>query len=137
LVETLGGAAVAGTGFAIGIDRLALALDATKFKWQPDATLIALGDSAMRAAMRLSGEMRAAGLNIELLSPGRGLKALLRRASKLGAHYALIIGDNEIAHGTAQLRDLRLSTQREIAWSDAAKVISAKCRRCDDHEPAS
>jgi histidyl-tRNA synthetase len=129
LVKALGGGSVAGTGFAIGIDRLALALDATKFRLQPDAALIALGDSAMRVAMRLFREMRAAGLQVELLSPERGLKALLRRASKLGAHYALIIGENEIARGTAQLRDLRLSTQLEITWSDAAKVITAECRQ--------
>ena len=137
LVETLGGAPVAGTGFAIGIDRLALVLDARKFELRPDATLIALGDSAVPVAMRLSGEMRAAGLRVELLSPERGLKALLRKADKIGARYALIIGEDEIARGTAQLRDLRLSTQREIACADAAQVIVAESRETSDHEPGS
>ena len=47
--------------------------------------------------MKLAAEMRAAGLRVELLSPDRGLKALLRRADKIGARYAVIIGDNELS----------------------------------------
>jgi histidyl-tRNA synthetase len=137
LVETLGGAPVAGTGFAIGIDRLALALEVSSFELRPDAALIALGDSAVRIAMRLSGEMRAAGLCVELLSPERGLKALLRKASKIGAHYALIVGEDEIARGTVQLRDLRLSNQREVSSANAAKLLAAECRPTSDHEPVS
>jgi histidyl-tRNA synthetase len=137
LVETLGGAPVAGTGFAIGIDRLALALEVSNFELRPDAALIALGDSAVRIAMRLSGEMRAAGLCVELLSPERGLKALLRKASKIGAHYALIVGEDEIARGTVQLRDLRLSNQREVSSANAAKLLAAECRQTSDQEPVS
>jgi histidyl-tRNA synthetase len=129
LVETLGGAPVAGTGFAIGIDRLALALDVSNFELRPDAALIALGDSAVRTAMRLSGEMRAAGLCVELFSPERGLKALLRKASKIGAHYALIVGEDEIARGTVQVRDLRLSNQREVSSANAAQLIAAECQQ--------
>jgi histidyl-tRNA synthetase len=136
LVEALGGAPVAGTGFAIGVDRLALALDAQRFALLPDAALIALGDSSMRVAMRLSAEMRAAGLRVELFSPERGLKALLRRAGKIGAHYALIIGDDEVKRGTVQLRDLRQSTQREINSPDAANILRTECRP-SGIEPAS
>jgi histidyl-tRNA synthetase len=124
LVEALGGAAVAGTGFAIGVDRLALALDAARFDSRADAALAALGDAAMRRGMALAAEMRAAGLRVELLSPGRGLKALLRRADKIGARYAVIIGDNELAHGSAMLRDLKTSTQSEVAQNNLIAAIS-------------
>jgi histidyl-tRNA synthetase len=125
LVEALGGAAVAGTGFAIGVDRLALALDAARFDSRADAALAALGDAAIRRGMALAAEMRAAGLRVELLSPGRGLKALLRRADKIGARYAVIIGDNELARSGATLRDLKTSTQREVKQSDLVAEISA------------
>jgi histidyl-tRNA synthetase len=125
LVEALGGAAVAGTGFAIGVDRLALALDAARFDSRADAAVIALGSAAMRRAMTLAAEMRAAGLRVELLSPGRGLKALLRRADKIGARYAVIIGDNELARAAATLRDLKTSTQSEVAERDLIAAISA------------
>ena len=124
LVEALGGAAVAGTGFAIGVDRLALALDAARFDSRADAALVALGEPAMRRGMTLAGEMRAAGLRVELLSPGRGLKALLRRADKIGARYAVIIGDNELARAAATLRDLKTSTQSEVAERDLIAAIS-------------
>jgi histidyl-tRNA synthetase len=125
LVEALGGASVAGTGFAIGVDRLALALDAARFDSRADAALAMLGDAAIRRGMALAAEMRAAGLRVELLSPGRGLKALLRRADKIGARYAVIIGDNELARGGATLRDLKTSTQREVKQSDLIAEISA------------
>ena len=82
-------------------------------------------DAAIRRGMALAAEMRAAGLRVELLSPGRGLKALLRRADKIGARYAVIIGDNELARSGATLRDLKTSTQREIRQSDLIAEISA------------
>jgi histidyl-tRNA synthetase len=125
LVEALGGAAVAGTGFAIGVDRLALALDAARFDSRVDAALVALGEPAMRRAMTLASGMRAAGLRVELLAPGRGLKALMRRADKIGARYAVIIGDNEIARAAVTLRDLKTSTQSEVAQADLIAVLAA------------
>jgi hypothetical protein len=60
-----------------------------------------------------------------MLSPERGLKALLRRADKLGARYALIMGENELARGVVQVRDLKASTQREIAGNAVAAEIAA------------
>ena len=60
-----------------------------------------------------------------MLSPERGLKALLRRADKVGARYALIIGENELARGVVQVRDLKASTQREIASNAVAAEIAA------------
>ncbi len=125
LVEALGGAAVPGSGFAIGVDRLALALEAARFASYADAAVIALGGAATRRAMKLAAEMRAAGLRVELLSPGRGLKALLRRADKIGARYAVIIGDNELGRATAVLRDLKASTQNEVAQHDLVAALCA------------
>jgi histidyl-tRNA synthetase len=126
LVEALGGAPAPGTGFAIGVDRLALALEASRFELRPDAALLAIGEAAMRAAMRIAGEMRAAGLRVEVLSPDRGLKALLRRADKIGARWAVIIGDAELGRGAAVLRDLKASVQSEVPQRElVARLISA------------
>jgi histidyl-tRNA synthetase len=69
--------------------------------------------------------MRAAGLRVELLAPGRGLKALMRRADKIGARYAVIIGDNELARAAVTLRDLKTSTQSEVAQADLIAVLAA------------
>ena len=126
LVEALGGAAVAGTGFAIGVERIALALEADRFRLDgaPDAAIIAMGDRATAVAIDLAKTLRQKGLRVEMLSPERGLKALLRRADKVGARYAIIMGENELARGVVQVRDLKASTQREIANDAVAAEIS-------------
>ncbi|MGH7907645.1 MAG: histidine--tRNA ligase [Candidatus Binataceae bacterium] len=127
LVEQLGGAAVAGTGFAIGIERIALAIDAQKIaSANPDAAVIALGENAFRHAVKITQALRQSDLRVELLPPERPLKALLRRAGRLGARHAVILGDNEIARGIVQLRDLNASTQREVGESELAKMIAAR-----------
>jgi len=127
LIEALGGAAVAGTGFAIGVERIAIALDASRArsKSAPDVALIAMGEAAAFRAMALARTIRAAHLRVEMLSPERGLKALLRRADKIGAHFALIMGENELARGVVQMRDLTASAQREVAIDAVAGELAA------------
>ena len=129
LVEALGGASVPGSGFAIGVDRIALALEVERFRLRPDAALIALGEPAARRAMHLASQMRAAKLTVEVLTPGRGLKALLRRADKIGARHAIIMGDQELARGVVVLRDLRASTQQELAERDLIAALAAGASR--------
>jgi len=126
LVEAMGGAPVAGIGFAIGVDRLALALQAAGVTPNvgPDAAIIAMGPAATRLAVVVARDLRAAKLNVEMLSPEKKMKSLLARASKIGARIAVIIGDDELARGVVQLRDLKQSTQREVAVADAARVIA-------------
>jgi histidyl-tRNA synthetase len=129
LVETMGGAAVAGIGFAIGIDRMALALEAAGVlsAVAPDAAIIAMGPAAMRRATLLARVLRANKMNVEMLSPERKMKTLLARASKIGARYAVIIGDDELARGVVQLRNLKESTQsevQEVQLGEAARAIA-------------
>jgi len=126
LVETMGGAAVAGIGFAIGVDRMALALQAVGLAptATPDAAIIAIGPAATRHAIVVARNLREANLNVEMLSPERKMKTLLARASKIGARVAVIIGDDELARGVVQVRDLKQSTQREVAVAEAARAIA-------------
>ncbi len=126
LVEAMGGAAVAGIGFAIGVDRMALALQAAGLgpSAAPDAAIIAMGPAATRHAIAVARDLRAANLTVEMLSPERKMKTLLARAAKIGARFAVIIGDNEIARGVVQVRDLKQSTQREVAQAEAARAIA-------------
>jgi histidyl-tRNA synthetase len=125
LVEALGGGAVPGTGFAIGVERIGLALASGRLRDQtaPNAAIIAMGEAAVIGANNIARQMRGAGLRVELLSPERGLKALLRRADKIGAHYALIVGENEMARRVVQLRNLKKSTQLEVAQTDVVAAI--------------
>jgi histidyl-tRNA synthetase len=126
LVETMGGAPVAGIGFAIGVDRMALALQAAGMAptAAPDAAIIAMGAAAARHAMVVARNLRAANLTVEMLSPERKMKTLLARASKTGARVAVIIGEDELARGVVQVRDLKQSEQREVAEAEAARAIA-------------
>jgi histidyl-tRNA synthetase len=125
LVEALGGAAIAGTGFAIGVERIAIALEAGRFEREgaPAAAVIAMGESATIGAMDLARELREAGMRVEMLSPERSLKAQLRRADRIGARFALIIGENELAQGVVQVRDLRNSVQQSLPAADAVRHL--------------
>jgi histidyl-tRNA synthetase len=127
LVKELGGAAVAGTGFAIGVERTALAMQAGNFKADagPDAALAGIGEQASIAAMDLAHELRRRGLQVEVLPPDRRLKALLTIANRMKAAYAVIIGEDELARGTVQLRDLRSSTQQEVARDAVVDELAA------------
>jgi histidyl-tRNA synthetase len=126
-VEMLGGAPVAGIGFGIGIDRVALAVQATNkgAALNPAAVIIALGEPALRQAAALARTLRADQIDVEVLSPDRKVKALLGRASKIGARFAVILGEDELKRGTVQLRDLLLSKQSEVAVADLVHTIGA------------
>ena len=89
----------------------------------PDAAIISMGAAATRQAVVVARDLRAANLNVEMLSPERKIKTLLARASKIGARFAVIIGDDELARGVVQLRDLKNSTQLEVAVAEAARAI--------------
>ncbi|MGH7915884.1 MAG: histidine--tRNA ligase [Candidatus Binataceae bacterium] len=127
LVKELGGAAVAGTGFAVGIERTALALAARESiaAGASDVAIAALGDAAALSAMALAHELRNQGLRVESLPFERKLKALLTLANRMGARNVLIIGDDELARGVAQLRNLTEHAQREVSRATVAEEIRA------------
>ena len=87
-----------------------------------------MGAGGARQAVVVARDLRAANLNVEMLSPERKMKALLARASKIGARFAVIIGDDELARGVVQLRDLKHSTQREVAsrrsWPARSRTLA-------------
>jgi len=144
LIEELGGAPQPGIGFAIGLDRMALALLETsatgnleRLKYAkrldaaPDVAMISLGEQATARAMELAHRMRLTDLigkdrklAVEMLSPDRGLKALLKRADRIGARYAVIIGDNELTRGVAQVRELAHSRQSEVKLDELPATIA-------------
>ncbi len=126
LVEALGGAAVAGSGFALGVERMALLLPAEPAGDGPEVALIALGERAVEQAVAMARGLRALGLGVETLAPTRSLKAMLRRADRSGARYAVIVGERELERDVVQLRDLRQSSQREVRTAELAAVLGGQ-----------
>lgn len=117
LVEQLGGPAVPGIGFAIGVERLAMLLQAQgrQPSTQPELFIAPLGNGAEGQAFSVAHRLRRAGYQVELESGSRGLKAQMRRADKLGARYVLILGEQELAAGKGTVRDMQAKTDRPLA----------------------
>ena len=121
LVESLGGPALPGIGFGMGITRLILAmreLGLDKIEAPtPDLYVAALGAGATVAALGITERLRAEGRYVECDIVGRSLKAQMKYANKIGAKYTLILGDSEIEAGRAQLRNMQNGEQREVELS--------------------
>jgi histidyl-tRNA synthetase len=125
LSEALGGPRAPGIGFAIGEDRLVLALQesAEAITRPPDAYIAPLGAGMDREAARLARELRRHDLIIELGDQTFRLKKSLETASKLGARFAIIVGENEVKADTFALKNLATGEQVTVPHGELAKRI--------------
>ena len=116
LVAMLGGPEVAGVGFALGLDRVAMATPAAKDAAPgPAALVLPLEPRAVAPALRLATQLRDEGLVVAVEPAGRSLKALLGVANRRRARLAVILGPDELAAGRATVRDLASSADRRQA----------------------
>jgi histidyl-tRNA synthetase len=115
LVKDLGGPDRTGIGFAAGLERLVLALpEGTTAAVPARAFVVAIGDDGRAEALRLLRELRQAGLPAQMELEARGMKAQMKRADRLQARIALIVGGDELARGEVTLRDMRTGDQRAV-----------------------
>ena len=114
LVEALGGPAVAGIGFALGVERMIMAAGETAGAQRAEIAVIPLTEAAASAAFQLARQLRLTGCAASS-RPGRSVKSAMRRADKMGARYAILLGDDELRAGRATLRDLRRQTDHRLA----------------------
>ena len=108
LMGSLGGADVSGIGFGLGVDRVLMACKAEKtlpLDIKPLELFIApITDEAKSFGFKLLSQLRDAGIKCDMAYGDRGLKGAMKAADKSGATYALVIGDDEIASGTCELK---------------------------------
>ena len=118
LIEELGGKPTPAVGFACGIERLILNLRKQKVAIpplpKPEVFLAHIGDKAGDEAVKLVARLRQAGIGVLLASSSRSLKAQLRQANSFDAHYAVIIGEQEVVAGTVILRDMTTARQKAV-----------------------
>ena len=112
LVEKLGGRATPAIGWAMGIERMVGLFEACGGQppaRNPDVYVVALGDAALASGFELAESLRSAvpALHLELNLGGGSIKSQMKRADKSGAAYAIVLGDEEVAGGTAGLKPLR------------------------------
>jgi histidyl-tRNA synthetase len=114
LVQEMGGPATPAVGWAAGIERLAMLMDAAPPPPAPVA-VIPIGDAAEATAIDILQALRANGIRAEMAYRGN-LKRRMERANRTGARAAVILGDTDIAAGVAQLKDLQTGTQEAVAF---------------------
>ena len=123
LAEMLGGPAVAGVGWAAGIERLAmLAGDAAVAV--PKVAMLSTDPETDLAAFQLAETLRDTGVDIEFPTAG-AIGKKLKKAARSNIRLAIILGGDELAKNTVQLRDLATGTQAEIAMADLADAVAA------------
>jgi histidyl-tRNA synthetase len=130
LVELLGGRPTPGIGFALGLDRVVLALESAEVAQQepagPLAVVVGADPAATSERLRVVTLLRAEGIRARADLGVRKLGRQLEGASRDGAHFAIILGD-ELADGDVQLRDLQAGTQRPVPLADLVREL----RRAD------
>ncbi len=131
LVETLGGPATPGIGYALGEERLVLALEASGRPapaGRPAVFFIAADESGAREAMRRASLLRKAGIACDLDPRIGKLKAQFRQAERVGARYALVLGGDEVASGEAKLKDMETRGETPVRLDDLAGHLASKQR---------
>ena len=123
LAEMLGSKVPApGIGFSIGEDRLVMAVEESQSPARLDLFVVPLGDAALHHVGILARDLRRDGLSVELAMV-RKLTRAMELANKLGARYALIVGDDEIATGKYTLKNMQSGEQQSVTASDLKKSI--------------
>ena len=127
LIETIGGAPTPGIGFAMGIERLLIVMEAEGAPL-PEEEKTALfighiGENAERFAEKLVYDLRKKGISAETELLGRSVKAQMKYADKIGARYSVIIGDDEISGGVLKLKNMQTGETKNVSADEIDKEI--------------
>ena len=127
LVEELGGKSTPAVGFGLGIERLLLRLEENGVEIpKPDAVklyIAPMGEGAISVAQKLAYDLRKAGVSVDTDHLGRGLRASMKYADKLGAQNTLVLGDNEIETGTAKIKNMATGEETEVSLDAIAEYL--------------
>ena len=129
LVQDLGGKVVPGIGFAAGIERLLLILEAEKYNFKkhtPDIYFICIEQNAIQVMLSLSKKLREKNYIVVFDLLRRSLKAQMREANKFKVRYVIIIGEEELAHKKVTIKDLQKKAQYSYNQSDLFDFFNFK-----------
>ncbi len=119
LISQLGGPAVPGIGFAMGVERVALLLGSLDFVTLPDLFIATMGGGERDVAFRLMDGLLKSGVRVEMDYEGKSLKSQMRRADKLKARYSVVIGEDEVESGQASFKRMADGLQTDAALTVA------------------
>jgi histidyl-tRNA synthetase len=129
LIEEIGGRHTPGLGFAIGMERLVEVVKSQNRETKNVETLVyvAYGKGMEKDAYLTAKSLREAGFTVIVDSKGGSFGKQLTRSKKRGAHFTVIIGEDEVKKGTVQLKDMEKGEQSEVEKSALVKLLSEKC----------
>ena len=117
-MQELGGQELSGIGFGLGVDRALLAAEAEGVisvdGFVSDLFIIPLGDSAMVEALKIAIKLRSSGKVVEIAFGERALKGAMKAADKSGARYVVVLGDNEIATKSVELKNMNSGVSTSV-----------------------
>ncbi|WP_028814094.1 histidine--tRNA ligase [Streptomyces flavidovirens] len=129
LSEMIGGPALPSVGWALGVDRTVLALEAEGVELDLPATTsvyaVPLGEEARRVLFGTVTELRRAGVAADFAYGGKGLKGAMKNANRSGARYTIVAGERDLADGQVQLKDMETGEQVPVALD----AVAAELRR--------
>ncbi|MGD6746703.1 histidine--tRNA ligase [Streptomyces sp. BH106] len=132
LSEMIGGPSLPSVGWALGVDRTVLALEAEGVALELPATTsvfaVPLGDEARRVLFAKVTELRKAGISADFSFGGKGLKGAMKNANRSGARFTLVAGERDLAEGVVQLKDMESGEQDAVAVDEIVGVLTAKLK---------
>ncbi|WP_405655178.1 histidine--tRNA ligase [Streptomyces sp. RK9] len=130
LSEMIGGPALPSVGWALGVDRTVLALEAEGITLDlPAATTVfavPLGEEARRVLFAKVTELRRAGVAADFSYGGKGLKGAMKNANRSGARFTVVAGERDLAEGVVQLKDMESGEQEAVAVDEVVAVVKSK-----------
>jgi len=127
LMGEIGGQDITGIGFGIGLDRALLAVEAEGVvipeSFISDLFIIPMGAAAKSTALKYAADLRAAGFKIELAFGDRALKTAMKMADKSGARYSLVIGDEEMASGVVEVKEMSSGSVNSVRLNALASAL--------------
>lgn len=127
LCEELGGPPIPGIGFGLGIERLLMLMDANGVEIpEPEpvnAFIVTMGEDARAAGLKLLRELHKEGVSAQMDDLSRNVKGQFKYASRLKAKNTIVIGEDELARGVVQLKDMDKHEQREVSLKEIVEAL--------------
>ncbi|MEV8568860.1 histidine--tRNA ligase [Streptomyces sp. NPDC051322] len=130
LSEMIGGPELPSVGWALGVDRTVLALEAEGVELELPATTsvfaVPLGEDARRVLFAVVTELRRAGIATDFAFGGRGLKGAMKSANRSGARFTIVAGERDLADGAVQLKDMESGEQSAVPLDGIVEAVRSK-----------
>ncbi len=135
LVQALGGPPTPAIGFALGIERVLLAMTGPAESVRQLCFIAPMGAMAAQEGLIIARLLRREGVQVELDGRGGSMKSMLRRADAMTARICLILGESEIQRSVVQMKDLREHSQREVPRGSVVEAVLSALGRSDKESP--